>query len=104
MVFAFTPAAKTALKYKTNPDPAPASDQKQYTLTFNLPTSKIVTRHAYNPEKLYPDSKNHAVLSSHRDSLVTYRDRFVAVLRRVTLTKLYRRAVSSHTIDRGIED
>jgi hypothetical protein len=33
---------------------------------------------------LYPDGKNHAIPSLHRDSFVAYRDSFVVVLRRVT--------------------
>jgi hypothetical protein len=63
------------------------------TLTCYLLPINLVPRHSYRPQSLYQDGKNRAVLSSHRDSLLAYRDRFVAVLRRVTLTKLYRRAV-----------
>ena len=44
-------------------------------------------------QTLYLDCKNHAVPSSHLDTILAKVPRLYLVLRRVTLTKLYRRAV-----------
>jgi hypothetical protein len=45
---------------------------------------------------LYPDGKNHAIPSLHRDSFVAYRDSFVAVPVSGNTTSPYCRAVSKN--------
>ena len=40
------------------------------TIYSHISLIKIVTRHSYNSHNLYPDGKNHAIPSLHRDSFV----------------------------------
>ena len=65
-------------------------------MTCYLLPINIVPRHSYRPQNLYPDCKNHAIPSLHRDSFLAYRDRFVAVLSSGNTTSPYCRAVKSN--------
>jgi len=52
---------------------------------FQIPC-KLVTRHSYKPDNLYPDGKNCAVPVSHRDYFVAKDEAQCPVLRQVTPT------------------
>ena len=64
------------------------------TVPFHLSALYRDTRN--DLQNLYPDGKNHAVPSLHRDSFLAYRDRFVAVLSSGYAYSLNRRAVMCH--------
>jgi len=55
--------------------------------------SKLVPRHSYTPAILYPDGKNCAVPVLHRDFFLAKVEALWPVLRQVTPTKFYCRAV-----------
>ena len=55
-------------------------------VTFFYSFTSIVTRHAYTPGNLCLDSKNRAIPSLHRDSLLAKVPGHCPVLRQVTQT------------------
>ena len=60
-------------------------------MTYHL--EKLYRESASIHQTLYLDCKNHAVPSSHQDTILAKVPRPYLVLRRVPLTKTYRRAV-----------
>src|SRR4030042_6215691 len=95
-LFAFLPAGRQVLLHLRQicnslyRDRASARNKTLYTLTCYLLSINLVQRHSYSLQSLYPDGKNHAVPSLHRDSfLAKVPSRVLGTarcLRRVTLT------------------
>ena len=96
LVMVFAKSHPTLTRFKITGDKTRRASAVNKITIPGLITSHLVKMYrepASIHQTLYLDCKNHAVPSSHLDTILAKVPRLYLVLRRVTLTKLYRRAV-----------